>query len=514
MRKVNYRSDFDFVLRLLDCRGDDIGFPDYDWEARFYTRGNRANAYVASCKGGECVNCFNDGGRVHVVVNAPRLGLGELFVDFKASLPNSIYPDEHQDEMAPLSTGIELVRGAALCPCSADVELVLPYVKFRYEDLTDEERAELMRPAVEAAARAEEVMRVAEKAESERAKQEEARKGAEELRVSAEASRVEAEEARKAAEQGRVAAENGRVSAEEARVEAERERATEFESWQTELDGKANRTELSNILGNDTEGHIEAIEPGIVTEALRKVPQTLTPEEQAVVKGNIGVSKMELFCDLFSNAAGSYGYARMTDGEFDCELNGLKLTYEEAVAIYYQGTFDSRNSSGKNFTQRTNLPITASWASGTIAESFNSDSFVMDVEVALLASKHSSSTRFSAYPISIYNKPFWPRLVKIIGVIDFHFARAQINWFVNAVNLEEVQITRLAWSINLSSCSRLSLESFQYMIKEAYTDPGSNHDRVITVHPDVYSKLTDESNTEWHKVLTDASAKNISFATV
>ena len=36
----------------------------------------------------------------------------------------------------------------------------------------------------------------------------------------------------------------------------------------------------------------------------------------------------------------------------------------------------------------------------------------------------------------------------------------------------------------------------------------------ITVHPDVYAKLTDESNTEWHNVLMDAMAKNISIATV
>lgn len=35
----------------------------------------------------------------------------------------------------------------------------------------------------------------------------------------------------------------------------------------------------------------------------------------------------------------------------------------------------------------------------------------------------------------------------------------------------------------------------------------------ITVHPSVYSKLTDESNTEWHKVLLDAAEKNITFAT-
>lgn len=423
MRKVNYRSDFDFILRLSDCRGDDIGFPDYDWEARFYTRGNRANAYVASCKGGVCVNCFNDGGRVHVVVNSPRLGLGELFVDFKASLPNSIYPDEHQDEMAPLSTGIELVRGAAPCPCSADVELMLPYVRFRYEDFTPEQIEELKRPATEAAQRADNFVQTASEAEA-------IRMANEESRVREESERVKQEQSRESAEATRRAAETKRVEAEEARKLAETKRATEFATWETEIDGKADRGtvfevvateqiaaeanpacyqqfvcetfagaewisrgdvlkislpsgmqlevtvaetyynrgigrfsgftttpeqpvfvsletvhanytlsivyiamvgQLSAVTGEPTEGSIEALEPTLITEALRKVPQVLTPEEQAQVKANIGVSKMELFCDLFNAAAGSDGYARLTEGVFDCELNKLKLTYDEAV---------------------------------------------------------------------------------------------------------------------------------------------------------------------------------------
>ena len=36
----------------------------------------------------------------------------------------------------------------------------------------------------------------------------------------------------------------------------------------------------------------------------------------------------------------------------------------------------------------------------------------------------------------------------------------------------------------------------------------------ITVHKDVFAKLTDEANTDWHQVLTDATNNNITFATV
>ena len=352
MKRINYKSDFNFILRLLDCRGDEVGFPDYDWVARFWT-GVKANAYEVSCIGGVCKNCYNDDGTIHVVFDNHHLSPGVLRVEFVAMLPDGIYPDGDERVAVPAPLDVELVRTAAPCPSSFEVEVILPYIKFRYEDLTDEQKAELMQPAVDAANHAKAVLKDAEaataeavrsnrelaanveaaaeaetqrqraeearvsneesrqraetlredaeakrksaettrvdteavrvtsenarvaaeadrakaettrvtaenarvSAESKRVEQEDSRKEAEGLRttdeakrVDAEAKRVTAENARKTAEQGRVTAENGRISAEEARVEAERERAAEFESWQTELDGKADRTELTEGL--------------------------------------------------------------------------------------------------------------------------------------------------------------------------------------------------------------------------------------------------------------------------
>lgn len=282
----------------------------------------------------------------------------------------------------------------------------------------------------------------------------------------------------------------------------------------------------SNVTGVPTEERIEAIEPTLVTEALRKGPQTLTPEEQAQVKENIGISKMELFCDMFNAAAGTDGYARIVDGKFDCMLNKLQLTYEEAVDVYLDGTFDSLASAGKRFIHRTNLPITAAHSQNTIEQSFASDDFVMNVEVANLSTLNASGY-FSAYPISIYHKPFgYARLKKIIGGIDFHFAKDKINWFVGAVNLEEAEIYRLTYSIDLSSCGKLNLHSFQTMITRANSDADSKiHPRVITVHHDVYAKLTgdttnaaaaaltEEELAQWMQIVTDAASKNITFTT-
>ena len=593
MRKVNYRSDFDFILRLSDCRGDDIGFPDYDWEARFYTRGNRANAYVASCKGGECVNCFNDGGRVHVVVNSPRLGLGELFVDFKASLPNLIYPDEHQDEMAPLSTGIELVRGAAPCPCSAEVELVLPYVRFRYEDFTPEQIEELKRPATEAAQRADNFVQTASEAETIRVANEESR-------VRKESDRVEREQLRESAEEARKAAETKRAEAEEARELAETKRATDFASWETEIDSKADRGtvfevvateqiaeeanpdcyqqfvcetlagaerisrgdilkislpsgmqlevtvsetyynhgvgrlsgftttpeqpvfvsldtfhanctlsiiyiamvgQLSAVTGEPTEGAIEALEPTLITEALRKVPQVLTPQEQAQVKANLAISKMELFCDLFNAAAGSDGYARLTEGVFDCELNKLKLTYEEAVAVCSAGRLTVDVSYGFYATTkiRTNLPpYPGAWGYPVGNLTFTSSR----IEVANVCNGINAATLTFAQ---------CPKLREIIGPIAV--SGNVPTAFQSSPKLEAIDIrlsSTESTSLTLTDCPLINLPSFQNMINKKNGD----FTTVITIHPDVYAKLTDESNAEWHKVLTDAAARNITFATI
>lgn len=271
-----------------------------------------------------------------------------------------------------------------------------------------------------------------------------------------------------------------------------------------------------------------------VTQGLAGKQNKLTPTTDLHITddniiGMTDMAKKRLFIDMWNEACGQYGKydpENAPDPEYPFYLNELWLTYDEAVTVYLDGTFNSKSSGGKRFSNRTNMPITAYHAIGTIVDSFDSDAFVMNVEVANLKSIYSSMG-FSAYPISIYNKPFgYAKLRMIIGDIDFHFAKATINWFVGAVNLEEVSITRLAFSINLSSCGKLNLQSFQTMIVKADSDNDSGiHPRVITVHPDVYAKLTgdttnaaasaltEEELAQWQQLLVDAAEKQIIFAT-
>lgn len=131
MKKINYKSDFDFILRLRDCKEPEktVPFPECDFDARFWTA-NKANAYTASCKGGVYTNCFRteDGG-IHFVFDNHRMGMGVLQWEPHFELPNSLYPDSIQDRFSKEPLDIELVPGAGDCPTTSEVEIIAPYIK-------------------------------------------------------------------------------------------------------------------------------------------------------------------------------------------------------------------------------------------------------------------------------------------------------------------------------------------------------------------------------------------------
>lgn len=310
MKEKNFLEDFRLALRLYACSMDgeqkeEIGFPDYDFRAVFYTDGNKANAYTASCIGGKCTNCFNDNGRVCVVFNNHRLGLGVLNVEFTAYIPDGYYPDGDQRSVVPAPLDVKLVRHASPCPKDIEVDLMMPYIQFRYKDLTDAEKAELMRPAAEAAQRADEAVAKAEtataeavksnqelannvaeaeKSEQQRQQAEEDRKAAEALRSEAESGRVEAEAERVLAESGRKDAEGLREEAEKARREAEGSRAGaeavrgDCEARRVEAEAARAKAESARQSAENTRKDAEA-QRG-TNEDARKVAETSRAEAE------------------------------------------------------------------------------------------------------------------------------------------------------------------------------------------------------------------------------------------
>ncbi len=126
MTKINYKSDFDFILTLRDAQGNDIGFPDFDWEARFWTF-SLMHTVTASCRGGKCEGCFNDNGKIHIVVNAPALGCGRLHAEVVTHTANDIYTDGERTLYTPDVLDIELVSGRGDAEMTANAVLRLPH---------------------------------------------------------------------------------------------------------------------------------------------------------------------------------------------------------------------------------------------------------------------------------------------------------------------------------------------------------------------------------------------------
>lgn len=459
MKRINHKSDFDAILHMRDCRGNMVGFPAFDWTARFWTS-SKANAYTASCLGGVCTNCFNDGGRIHVVFAGHRLTPGALQVDIRTGLPDGNYPDGTRWEVTPQPTDIELVAGKGDCGTIADMEVMLPYIKgdkgdkgeqgdtgpvgpqgprgepgptgpvgpqgergdaFTYEDFTEAQIEELQRPATEAAARADE------------------------------------------------AAKNAQDIA---------------DMYAGELEGKADRSELGNVYAE------EPLTPDNFPDI-----DTYTREEL----------KKDLFIDMWDSAWGRHGKydpENAPDTTHAFRAYGLWLTYGEAVAVMSLPVMNLSNLNRLYHnvrTARTHRPpllymdVTA--GNGT----FNGSSFEVIEARGISCGEYMFNDCTALRHVGIYS----PNNSTTVQ---------NLNTWKGCLKLEDINFSVIyRKSFSLKDSPLLSLATMQQIVSKA---AATGEAFTITVHPDVYAKLTDESNAAWHQIILDGAAKDITFATV
>ena len=108
-------------------------------------------------------------------------------------------------------------------------------------------------------------------------------------------------------------------------------------------------------------------------------------------------------------------------------------------------------------------------------------------------------------------------LKRITGNIYLDYSPNVTNMFLSCNLLESVRILHLKTDISFSDSPLLSYESVKYLVDNAAnTDPIT-----VTVHGDVYAKLSgtaseygDHTQEEWTAIMTAATDKQISFATV
>lgn len=196
------------------------------------------------------------------------------------------------------------------------------------------------------------------------------------------------------------------------------------------------------------------------------------------------------------------------------ELNGLTDITEEQMRNIYVKTnemdkYGDLTSSYPGANIRTNLGFYENTyrfqKSISIFDAFRSSK----LEVLKLG---ANSLNYRT-PVSNVNSAFTAcrKLTKIIGVLDFSNITSNVNYtFASCEKLSSVFIKNLKISIPFSDSPLLSLESLQYLI----TNAANTSAITVTVHADVYAKIQDETQTEWHALIASAQEKNITFATV
>lgn len=400
MKKINYKSDFDAVLKLKDAGGKEVPFPDCDWEAVFWTF-SKSRVFRASCIGGECVNCIRENdGRFRVVFNGHGIGVGILKWEPHFKLPDTLFPDGVRDIYVPMPLDIELVTGAGDNPTTAEVEASLPLIKGDKGDRGDR----------------------GEKGE----------KG-----------------------------------------------------------------------------------DGFTPDQIAKLDGL--PEAEAL-SARIDAAASASFIDLWNAACGEWGGFNPETELF--ELNGLTdMSYREALEIYNFSSPGLLSASTREHVffrskLRTMLPIYEANVQKNWKQAFFGSPNLEVVSFSPGAANVVDGRQMFSY---------CPKLKRILPGVNAENCNAT-GMFEYCYALEEAKLMNIKNSVSFAWSPFLSLESLEYIIDNRPTY--FTNAITITVHPDVYAKLTgDTSNAAaaaltaeelaaWQQIVADAAAKNISFATV
>lgn len=194
------------------------------------------------------------------------------------------------------------------------------------------------------------------------------------------------------------------------------------------------------------------------------------------------------------------------------ELNGLTDITEEQMRTIYIQTHGAQRMYNRNNvfeganTIRTNLQFRNNFSIGLDGKFRCAFLNCSVLEVAYV----SSSIIYADNTAYMFER--CPKLKKIIGILDIRSITSDVNvvrMFSQCGLLEHVRISSLKVNISFAYSPLISLESLQYLI----TNAANTSPITVTVHADVYTKIQDESQTDWHALIEAATAKQITFVT-
>lgn len=240
-------------------------------------------------------------------------------------------------------------------------------------------------------------------------------------------------------------------------------------------------------------------------------------------------AKMRLFIDQWDAAwkvsgtvYGKYDPENAPDAEHPFMGNEIWMTYEEAILVmeYSSGFSAFQRISLFNIPIKTLLPIPLD---------------CYDTYVDIMTMRELRAIRFICVNkdnVQVTSQQPWfiskcPNLTKIEGTFNISNMDGSscFRFLRGSVNIKEFRASGLNKHLNLQTNSKLSLATMQYLVDNASTAITAEKPVVVTVHADVFAKLTgdmtneaaaaltDDEKTAWAAVLTAATSKYISFAT-
>lgn len=237
-------------------------------------------------------------------------------------------------------------------------------------------------------------------------------------------------------------------------------------------------------------------------------------------------AKRAVFNDMFDLAAGDDGGYKPSEAPDPAKpylLNTLWLSYEEAVKIYAINGADARHplpDIGRRFSRyygadymtgvRTLFKVVGKTSMHGM---FFSCSDLETLNLEITGGHLSWLFRGNS------------KLKTVTGTINLEETQGGYAVIFGAPLLENVNFKNLKSSVIFIDCPKLSLATMQYLVDNASTAITAEKPVVVTVHADVFAKLTgdmtneaaaaltDDEKAAWAAVLTAATAKYISFAT-
>lgn len=236
-------------------------------------------------------------------------------------------------------------------------------------------------------------------------------------------------------------------------------------------------------------------------------------------------AKRAVFNDMFNLAAGSDGGYKPSEAPDPAKpylLNKLWLSYEEAVKIYAINGADAGHvlpDIGRRYSHYYCAPLVNSVRTlfKVCGHTQNYGMFFGDTNLEVVNVDISGSLAWVFRGNS--------KLKTVLGTVEISEVTSGDNLIWDCALLEDVNLKGLRNNIRMRGCPKLSLATMQYLVDNASTKITAEKPVVVTVHADVFAKLTgdttneaaaaltDDEKTAWAAVLTAATSKYISFAT-